>query len=315
MRRWSSYGFGLLLMPVAILTVAACLGRFPYFLELATHFCLMYFVAATALTAIFLVLRAWRWAVFGAVVMALSGAPILPYYWPHKIPDAPANLRVLVSNVLMSNRQYGRLLSLVDSERPDVLVLVEVDSPWMQKLSALQNTYPYRIAEPRGDTKGIAVFSKIPFTQQATFELGHTDSPAISAQFSVASRPLTIFALHACAPDDSRKTPVRDEQLRAAAEFSRRCRNLILTCGDFNTTPWSPAFRDVVNRSGLRDTRLGFGNQGTWPTKYSPVLIPLDHCLVSPEIGVKSFKALPSIGSDHLPILIDLSVPASPTTQ
>jgi hypothetical protein len=41
-----------------------------------------------------------------------------------------------------------------------------------------------------------------------------------------------------------------------------------------------------------------------------PVLrIPIDHCLVSPDIGVLTMRTGRHIGSDHLPIIIDMVMP------
>ena len=47
----------------------------------------------------------------------------------------------------------------------------------------------------------------------------------------------------------------------------------------------------------------------TWPT-YNPLLwIPIDHCLVSPEIIVTDRQIGPDVGSDHYPIVVDLQLP------
>jgi len=36
--------------------------------------------------------------------------------------------------------------------------------------------------------------------------------------------------------------------------------------------------------------------------------IPIDHCLVSPEIIVTKRSVGPSVGSDHYPVIIDFSI-------
>ena len=35
--------------------------------------------------------------------------------------------------------------------------------------------------------------------------------------------------------------------------------------GDMNCTSWSPYFQDMLTVSGLRDSRRGFGVEGSWP--------------------------------------------------
>ena len=38
----------------------------------------------------------------------------------------------------------------------------------------------------------------------------------------------------------------------------------VLGVGDFNLTPWSPHFQDLLSRGDLRDSSLGRGIQNTW---------------------------------------------------
>jgi endonuclease/exonuclease/phosphatase (EEP) superfamily protein YafD len=39
------------------------------------------------------------------------------------------------------------------------------------------------------------------------------------------------------------------------------------------------------------------------------LMIPIDHCLVSPQIRVTGMRTGRAIGSDHLPIIVDMMVP------
>jgi endonuclease/exonuclease/phosphatase (EEP) superfamily protein YafD len=57
----------------------------------------------------------------------------------------------------------------------------------------------------------------------------------------------------------------------------------------------------------LRDTRAGFGIQASWPTQIPPLGIPLDHCLVSPELVVLDRRLGPAVGSDHRPVILELA--------
>jgi endonuclease/exonuclease/phosphatase family metal-dependent hydrolase len=38
-------------------------------------------------------------------------------------------------------------------------------------------------------------------------------------------------------------------------------------------------------------------------------MIPIDHCLVSPDIDVLRMRTGRNIGSDHLPIIVDMTIP------
>jgi endonuclease/exonuclease/phosphatase (EEP) superfamily protein YafD len=82
----------------------------------------------------------------------------------------------------------------------------------------------------------------------------------------------------------------------------------IVLLGDLNTTPWSPIYRQFIEDSGLRDARDGFGLLSSWPTGNPPLLIPIDHALVSQQIVVHNLYLGPDVGSDHYPLILDFSV-------
>jgi len=61
----------------------------------------------------------------------------------------------------------------------------------------------------------------------------------------------------------------------------------------------------------LPDSRAGRGIQPSWPASLPAALrIPIDHCLVSPGIAVVGRQLGPQVGSHHLPVIVDLAVPA-----
>jgi endonuclease/exonuclease/phosphatase (EEP) superfamily protein YafD len=76
---------------------------------------------------------------------------------------------------------------------------------------------------------------------------------------------------------------------------------------DFNITPWSPVFADILEGSGLRDSSLGFGVAPTWLSRPLFFGLPIDHILVSPDIKVKNRHVGPDVGSDHFPVIADLA--------
>jgi endonuclease/exonuclease/phosphatase (EEP) superfamily protein YafD len=79
--------------------------------------------------------------------------------------------------------------------------------------------------------------------------------------------------------------------------------------GDLNATPWSRPFVHLVESSGLCDTRAGFGVQASFPAASWLLRIPIDHVLASCGIGVQSRRIGRDVGSDHLPVIVDLVVP------
>jgi endonuclease/exonuclease/phosphatase (EEP) superfamily protein YafD len=93
----------------------------------------------------------------------------------------------------------------------------------------------------------------------------------------------------------------------------------LIVVGDLNTSPWSAEFMTLTKKTGLRDSQLGYGLQPSWPmllpyfgVNTQPNLltqllqVPIDHVLVSEQIQVFSRHTGPFIGSDHLPVTVEL---------
>ncbi|NEP46367.1 MAG: hypothetical protein F6K35_47090 [Okeania sp. SIO2H7] len=86
----------------------------------------------------------------------------------------------------------------------------------------------------------------------------------------------------------------------------------IIVAGDLNVTPWSPHYRDLMMRSGLKDARRGFGllpSQSSFMPQVPIFAIPIDHSFVSNDVQVVDIYVGPNVGSDHLPITTDMVFP------
>ena len=73
-----------------------------------------------------------------------------------------------------------------------------------------------------------------------------------------------------------------------------------------NSTDGSAHFRDFIAVTGLRDSRHGFGRQGSWPVN-SPYRIAIDHLFLSDDLSVVDRRLGPSIHSDHFPLIVDIA--------
>ena len=77
--------------------------------------------------------------------------------------------------------------------------------------------------------------------------------------------------------------------------------------GDFNSVPWAPFLRDFIKATGYRDSRQGIGYHASWHAERLELGIPIDHAFVSDEICVHSRTLGNSAGSDHLPVIFEVS--------
>jgi len=288
----------------AVPTVLALGARWWWFFELFTHFRVYYAAAFLVMLVICLIARQWKLALLS---LLLAGWNLIPYYAPPISPTA-ANLRVMTTNVQSRNGQHDRFLEEVDRRDPDILLVVETNGPWLESLHALDEEYPHQqIGLKRGDF-GYAIYSRIPLTSAEEIALGDP-IPSVKVEFEVDGRHVTLIGIHPFPPVSPSMAHSRNSQLRATADEAAGIESPLIVMGDLNITPFSPHFRDLIARGGLRDTRLGYGIQPTWRAIGGLVRIPIDYVLVSDGILVRNFQVGDNVGSDHLPVIVDLVIP------
>ena len=92
----------------------------------------------------------------------------------------------------------------------------------------------------------------------------------------------------------------------------KNCREPVILIGDFNSVPRSLPYQKLAGR--LRDARTGIsrGRQATFPSRF-PVLC-LDHVFVGGPLRLVRAETirtpLARIASDHLPLLVEFFLPA-----
>lgn len=284
-------------------TLFGFLGRFWWFFDLFSHFRVQYFAGLAVLGLILLVTRRRSIGALFLLLAAINLAQVLPLYFgaPSSASDPT---RLMLINVNAQSGDTGRVRRAVAESAPDILVLEEVNERWITELSDLRDTYPYSVVEPREDDFGVALFSKLPLLQSDVVFIGSAGVPSIEATLGGKGEPLRILATHPLPPGGPDYSAWRNEQLQLMAERVDASRPFLLV-GDLNTTPWNFHFRQLLARSGLRDSAVGFGVQPSWPT-FNPLFwIPLDHVLHSPCIIVTARKTGSDVGSDHYPVIVD----------
>ena len=119
---------------------------------------------------------------------------------------------------------------------------------------------------------------------------------------------LTLINTHAPNPLSRSNFDARNEHLRGVADLVGTAKGPVLLTGDFNTGVWGSNYRALAINSGLENASRGFGILPTWPTFLPPAMIPIDHAFVSNEIGVVALRTGSHIGSDHLPLIIEIAI-------
>ena len=303
--------FALLLTNI-LFTLAAVAPRFAdtyWLLELPGHFRAHLSVGTAAVVLVFTALRAWRHVLFGSLTSALVAAPVVALWVPSGAAEQPRTaLRALSLNVSFYSRNYDQVLALIEAMRPDVVGLVEINSRWMEELAPLSRHYAHHVAHARPRGSGVALFSRIPFRDAEVRPFPGTERHYAIGTLNIDAVPLALAVGHVASPLGGQPSAAaRDRQLSTLADARREFADReILLMGDFNTSPWSLAFRRLLSRSGLRDAARGFGYRPTWPAQRLWLGIPIDHHVVSDGIVVKSFSVVGPTGSDHLAVYTEL---------
>ena len=295
-------------VPLLFLSAARFIDNDSRLIDLATHFSLQYLILATISLILFFRSRNRIFGGISLVAVVFNFLAIMPYFPAGKIPETnPDSLKVLLGNVLTSNEQYDSFLSLVNSEQPDLIVTLEINSRWKEKLVSLSDSYPYSLVVSREDNFGIALFGRLPLSNLRSINLGSFQPPTIIAEAKLGERPFLVVATHPLPPALPRGFELRNAQLKDLTSLVRESELPVMVIGDLNTAMWSAAFRNFLKEAGLKDRRRGVGILPTWPVQMPFLYVPIDHILSSESIKVQNLRTVRIEGSDHLGLIADVS--------
>lgn len=216
------------------------------------------------------------------------------------------SLGVLSINLLSSNTDFEGVNSLVKLLDPDILVLIEFTSFWEKHIEF--ERYPFQIQSIREDNFGIGLYSKLPLEVSEIIDFTKSRFPFIHGSVNLNETPVHILATHFENPVGPRASAVRKFQMEESARFLNQIKTPKLLIGDFNCTPYSYAFKSLVDQADLYDSRSKWTIGASWPTFFFPLMIPIDHALVSEEIQVVERRVLDSGGSDHRALFVGIVI-------
>ena len=299
----------LVIVATTLTTLGSLAARGGWLLELLSHFPVQYLVAQTLAAAVCLGFRLWPWAsvaLLAALPNVIAIAPYLPGLITVAASPVAANssVKLVAANLLYSQEDPARARAYLQRQSADMVVLSEFTPRWRQKLATLEQTYPYFALRDRWNQWGIAVYSKYPFESVEDLDLGDDQSSHLRILLRLPGGRAEVYAVHLASPPSQRQARQRNTQLRRLAARIAAADPALpkIVVGDFNSTPFSPFFRDLLRDTGLRDGRRPFGLHYTWPALPMPLWIAIDHCLVSANVVVTRVATGPPIGSDHLPL-------------
>jgi len=227
-------------------------------------------------------------------------------------PDSSRDrsFRLLMANVMLENTEADRLLAVIRECNPDIVLVVEIDTAWLNALNSLRELYPHRVEQPQDNYYGLVLFSRFPLIDPKVEFLVQDDIPSVRTAFELPGGDrIFLHGLHPRPPEpirDQDSTP-RDAELVVVGRTIRAAGDRpTVVAGDLNDVAWSATTELFLRLSGLLDPRIGRGFFNSFHADKLYLRYPLDHVFHSQHFTLTDLRRLQHIGSDHFPVLIEL---------
>ena len=320
--RWAVVALGVL----PILATAVSFSRSPHWsvrmwdfprLQLA----LLAAVSGVAYAFLFFDGQPLQWVFLAALALCLAyqGRKVFPYTPLSRVqvqrsnrpPDERTCFRLVISNVLMENDQHERLVRVLRESDADIALLVEVNDEWNRALEPLAAEYPYVVRHPQENYYGLLLLSRFPLLDPRVDFLVQDDIPSVHTAFQLPDgTEVVLHGLHPRPPEpvrDQDSTPRDAELVVMGRAIGDSTDQPTVVAGDLNDVAWSRSSELFLRLSGLLDPRIGRGLYNSYNAKNPLFRYPLDHVFHSSHFRLVRLERLPYVGSDHFPMLVELS--------
>jgi endonuclease/exonuclease/phosphatase (EEP) superfamily protein YafD len=300
---------------VCLATAGSFLGSWSWQLDLLTHFRPQ--LAVMGLTAVAVALLASSRA---GLVLSLSAtlvnvAPMAPYLFggvraaeSHGVDDR-IRLRVLTFNMHGRSADQDAFRQMIEQEDPDLILLAEAPHDTGYLLRGWDTRYPHRIMSDQGLPLDVVMITRWKPTIWSVDRSAAQFRSVLTANLCHPSRSshcFTLVGLHAAQPlgEDVRR---QRTQIDIATRWVKAASTgAVVLMGDLNLTPWSPAFRSLIDGAQLYDTARIRKLTATWSSRSPLFGLPIDHILINRGFKVLGSRVGEDLGSDHFPIIADL---------
>ena len=189
-----------LAFPPICASLLGFLDRLWWVFELASHFRVQYLAALGFIGLVALAFRQYVVAGSTILVALINLACILPLYAAPNDQVALEENRpvysVLLANVYTPNRAYNLLRHVVERERPDIVVLQEIDSRWRAELGFLRQAYRFHREVIREDNFGMGLYARVPVLQCSTVLAADIRTPSLFCTLDLGGDTVRMLATH-----------------------------------------------------------------------------------------------------------------------
>lgn len=267
-------------------------------------------------------LHSWRDYVFACILAGcfiFQMGKIYPYtalaefeVLKNEETDPENTIGLLAANVLQKNKDTEKLMDVIITFDPDVIVLTETNERWRDEVSPLlKPRYPYAVEVPLENTYGMLLYSRFRLINPEVKYLIDDSIPSIHGILEMPSgERVELHSIHPTPPmpQHNPSSSDRDAEMMMVAQMARESTLPVIVTGDFNDVAWSHTTTLFKEVSGLLDPRIGRGFYNTYNANSWIMRWPLDHLFVSAEFRNMELEKARDIGSDHFPLYSKLSL-------
>ncbi len=231
-------------------------------------------------------------------------------------PPTTNVVKVMTYNVWSRNRQIGDMARIIAEQRPDILLLQEIDAKKIAALAAaLAPHFADRLYLAHSPDLLQGIISRYPI--EPLEAIRHKGQAQI-VRLRLPAGAVTVFNVHPLRRGGWRQ---RHNQIAALIEEEIAATDgPLILAGDFNTTDQTQLYRRITYHLRNAHWEAGFGFGFTYPASSAhlvgplpvPPLVRIDHIFFSPHFFPCSARTLTEAGgSDHYPVMAEFIFPAT----
>jgi endonuclease/exonuclease/phosphatase (EEP) superfamily protein YafD len=232
-------------------------------------------------------------------------------------PTTPSTLTISHLNLDAIVRDHTPAFAYLQARGDDILLLQEVTPRVSRRFATAFPDYELVASRPLWNTHGSAVLVKksagvVVLGTEVVRMPAFSDRPLLNTQVEHLGKIINILSLHTIRPVYDENIAYQKLEFAAVAEWSiaqQAQGQEVLVIGDFNATPWSQPFRNLLSVGQLNNSQIGFGLQPTWNGR-NPLLlrIPIDHAVLSAGIFTTARTIGDPVAGDHLPLHLGIAI-------
>lgn len=294
--------FGLL-----ALSLLGFAGNKHVFFFLVSHFRFQYFLSAIVLFVLLVIFHpSWCWLPLVSIV-------VNAYFLRNKNtdglhPNLHPEIRIYSANLFIANLNYDKIASSIQHSKADIVMLYEIFEDTFQELKKRLPEYINSYFEQSPRNLGVAMFAKN-FAVRAKAEyFSNPKTATLNIEVPIRNKRLRIAGYHTDAAMNTTKYHAMKKEIAGLSEFIENTLSPLVVMGDFNDTTVSALFAPIF-KAGAKDARSSFQRCVSWPLFLPSIFrLTLDHVLVKNTAHVITRQFGERTGSDHLPVIVDVSI-------